>query len=299
MTEDKFVKIDVMSLMKLWNEHKGNLKAMADALGITQQVPGLIAGIPADALQVVAGLLAPYLPAPQIEINEIAQATANILLPLLKDEVAKMGTGAVDLDKVTEAVVTRIVPVLKEQMNNIPPVSPENLQSIADKVTGSLAARYAENNNETKSQLMNLAGTLKTIQENQMSETKVRELVGVTFQAELEAARKAAADERGRQEAAGGAGNPNYGGGDNPPPGQPPPQGGYAIAMAIVDRLLNALPVLADVYTKFRPPQNNLSELILKSYISGLTSGQKLKVGEANTGDVAKDLLSIVAPQTK
>jgi hypothetical protein len=294
MAEDKFVKIDVMSLMKLYNEHKGNLKAVADALGITQQIPGLIAGIPAEALQVVAGLLAPHLPAPQIEINEVAQATANILLPLLKDEVAKMGTGtAPDINKIADVAVERIIPVLKEQINKIPPVSPENLQQISDKVTGSLAAKYAENNNETKNQLMNLASTLKTIQDNQMSEAKVRELVGVTFQAELAAARKTAAEEQVRQEATAGgpgAGNPNYGGGDNPP------QGGYAIAMAVLDRLLAALPVLADAYTKFRPPQNTATDIILKSFLSGMQSGQKLKVGEANTGDVAKEILALTNP---
>lgn len=287
----QFKKLDMLGILKLWNESEGNLKKMAESLGIVEQIPDLIASIPPEVCQVIAGLLAPHLPAPTVEVNEIAKATVNILLPLLQDEVKKMGAGTggtVDNDKLAALAAERLTPFIEDQIKKIPPVSPDNIKQIADIVRGNMALQYSGTNAEMKAQLTELAASLKTMQDE--SEAKTRQIVSVTFQAEVAKARAA--------QVAAHAANPGTVDESGHAVTEPTPQGAYATTMAIINALISALPAVADAYSKFRPAASaNLGELALKAYISGLTQGNKLRVGEVKPEDVAQTALDTIFPK--
>ena len=291
----KFQKLDLMSILKLWNDNGGNVRAIIDALGITEQIPVLIAGIPPEAQKTIADMLAPYLPAPNIE----TKAIVDIMLPILSAQVAKMNPGTADITKLTKVVIDHLAPLMKatidEEIAKLPPISPENINEVADIVRVGLASQYAGTNAEIKSQIESIAYGLKKLQDELKKlqdelESKVRALTEVTFKAELE---KARAESEKIFAAGGGEIYP-----PSPGAGVSTPQGTYGIVMAAIDKLLNALPTIADAYAKFRPaPAGDVGAKVLQSYISGLTSGNKLRIGEAQPADIAKEALDIIQPK--
>lgn len=133
--------------------------------------------LPPDALKPVAKTLAEYMPAPEISVDEVAQATAKILLPAIDEAISKR-------------------------------ISTISL----DHIKGEIGGNFAQSFDNITNDLHNLGKALKSIQDEMPA--NVQKLVATAFNQELDKARREAA--AARESGMGTQTNPNEPTGEKP-----------------------------------------------------------------------------------
>jgi hypothetical protein len=257
-------KIDLLAVMKIWNECKGDLKQIAERLGITQQIPGLIASIKPETMAMVGQFIGQYIPQAEQKEPPTAAEVAAEVVKILPPSLQNSATGP------------------------LPPEIP--LDAIVDAVKGQISAMLQNGFQVIHDTEVALANSIKALQDGMP--VTIEKQISTRWQLEREAAQKEF-NERvaAAQQQQAGPANPNQGGGQQYY--QPPANNGPDM----IDKLLAALPVIADAWSKFKPaPATNMAEMVLSSYVRGMTTGNKLRIGEAKPEDTAKELLGIIAP---
>lgn len=254
---------DLLKLTEIINElQKDPGKFIADKLAdpnIGPKVGEAISKLPPEALEPLAKAIAKYLPAPELPT---AEAIAESLSRMMPEGNA-----------------------------------PADVQTIIDNVKGQIAGRIVEDYKKLSDNIMLVAQAVKKVQDDQPA------LIQATVEATFKANANALVNQITSQVSSVANvqnQNPNFAGAVAGDGGQvaPPQRGGESL----LSQLLTHLPTIIDAWQKLNPqPNANLQaiETGLRFYTMGLQQGNKLKTGDASTGDAAKDLLTLITPQEK
>lgn len=148
---------------------------------------------------------------------------------------------------------------------------------------------------KVQGQITMMLEQLKVMQDEQPQ--LIEKQVTLFWNREMEAFKKQA--ETTKQELLALRGN---GGGVEPLPdgtgreGQPQP--GYSAIRGIARDIIDALPTITDLIKTLKPPppQNLPAKQLVDAWVDGVTSGNRLRIGEAKPEELGKSLLNLISP---
>jgi|GEM_PF-3832862 len=117
-------------------------------------------------MQVLACSIAPYLPPTKIEVDEVTLATADILRPILQEDIVKT------VNAIPKEVTT----------------GTSNVDELSDLIKGQVSTMVVDELSEFRKQLVQLATSIKAIQDDLPAQIQAR--VSTIFKAEFEAFQK-------------------------------------------------------------------------------------------------------------
>jgi len=166
MTQEQKPKKKKLSLMAVLGDPGKAVAELMEDPDIVAKIPEVLAKCPPAAMQVLACSIAPYLPPTKIEVDEVTRATADILRPILQEDIIKTVNAIPKEATTSTADVDKLIGLIKGQVSTM----------VADGLS------------EFRTQLVHLATSIKAIQDDLPAQIQAQ--VSTIFKAELEAFQK-------------------------------------------------------------------------------------------------------------
>jgi hypothetical protein len=166
MTQEQKPKKKKISLISIMGDPGKAVAQMMEDPDIVAKIPEVLAKCPPAAMQVLACSIAPYLPQTKIEVDELTHATADILRPILQEHIVKT-----------------INAIPKEAATGT-----GNVDELSDLIKGQVSIMVVDGLSEVRKQLVQLAASIKAIQDGLPSQIQAQ--VSTIVKAELEAFQK-------------------------------------------------------------------------------------------------------------
>jgi len=166
MTQEQKPKKKKISLISLMGDPGKAVAQLMEDPDIIAKIPEVLAKCPPAAMQVLACSIAKYLPPTKIEVGEVTRATADILRPILQEDIVKT-VNAIPKEATTGTV---------------------NVDELTDLIKGQLSTMVVNELSEFRKQLVQLATSIKAIQDNLPAQIQAQ--VSTIIKAELEVFQK-------------------------------------------------------------------------------------------------------------
>jgi len=166
MTQEQKPKKKKLSLMAVLGDPGKAVAELMEDPDIVAKIPEVLAKCPPAAMQVLACSIAPYLPPTKIEVDEVTRATADILRPILQEDI-----------------INTVKSIAKEATT-----STADVDKLICLIKGQVSIMVADGLSEIRKQLVQLANSIKAIQDDLPAQIQAQ--VSTIFKAELEAFQK-------------------------------------------------------------------------------------------------------------